>query len=213
MSDSLDLARRYYESGAANSVREAAELAGIPQRTAARAAKTHGWMSAYERKYKGLPPVEPPEMEPPTATPPPAASMSYEGMSAEEILGDRIRRCQTPEDVMNVVKEAAALVAEAKIRGTQATALKAMFIPLQEAAETYATHQASEKQLLCTEEAVGLVQLFETIVNGKRRAAILAFAASEAAADAKDFPNPVDGHAVNKRLAELGLDAFGEPKS
>jgi hypothetical protein len=66
-------------------------------------------------------------------------------------------------------------------------------------------------EILATPDAAELVALYESLINGKRRQAVVAFVRQQALEDALDFPSDAAPEEIRAKLEELGLNAFGDP--
>jgi hypothetical protein len=127
-------------------------------------------------------------------------------------LADRIARVRTPRDLVEASRDVASEIAQGRVSPARASVL---LKAIGEARHGLALigPQATEGDLFCTAEAVRIVDVFEQIVNGRRRKAVLAFVEEQARLDRLDFPQAiqVQPDAMRAKLEELGLDAWGEP--
>jgi hypothetical protein len=70
-------------------------------------------------------------------------------------------------------------------------------------------------EIYATQQGAELLEVYEGIINGKRRDFLLSLVKEAAAADTIDFPTWMreDPEAMKQKLAELGLNAWGEEKN
>ncbi len=135
------------------------------------------------------------------------------GPGRADALVDQIRAARDLDALAATANEASACLAGGVIDPNTARALRALLEEQRQAlvAARNAPPAAPTGELLATPDAAELVAAYESLVNGRRRRDVLAFAMAQAAEDARDFPGDATPDVVRAKLAELGLDAFGEP--
>lgn len=133
------------------------------------------------------------------------------GQSAPDLVA-AVRAARDLESLAAVANEANANLAAGQIDPNTARAIKSLLEEQRQAlvAARDAPPAVPTGELLATPDASELVALYEGIVNGKRRAAVVDCARQHALEDARDFPGDSTPERVRERLAELGLDAFGD---
>lgn len=132
-------------------------------------------------------------------------------------LINAIKAAQTEAEFMACDQEVMAMIVEHEIDSATADNLRAFSAECRQKLKAIREQRGEEggsPGFYCTQECVAIVEAFERIINGHRRRKIAAFVEAEAAEDQKDFPPEVrlDPEAGNRKLEELELNAFGDPK-
>lgn len=132
-------------------------------------------------------------------------------MAPKDDLAERIRAARGPGDLAKIGTEVAALASAGRMMPARALAVQRL---LAEARHQWAAAptETSADDVIVTIEALELVRIFEGIVSGERRKAVLACARENAVADERQFDRTVvtDPAAFGARLKEAGLDAWGD---
>lgn len=123
-----------------------------------------------------------------------------------------IAAARTPAELATVGQQAAALVAAGKMSPTRGRAIQSLLSGSRAARVVGGSEDDVQAMLYATEQGAQLLEMFEGIISGIRRRRVMDTVTAVALRDSADFPPSIrdDPEAVTKKLAELGLDKWGE---
>lgn len=152
--------------------------------------------------------------DPPSAPAPrrPAPAPVLEYVDPVDAVAEAIRKARSVAEIAQVAQEVAAMTVEGKITPHCAKALKEL-LSRASTDRKQPDEDGVSRVAFVSEQAAQLARRFELLLDGRRRARIVALLESELRQDEERYPTSVklDPVEMRRRLEEDGLDAWGDP--
>lgn len=138
----------------------------------------------------------------------PEAAAAAEPKIPHELVA-QMRAVESLDQMTALRREIIARQLSGELTGQASTGIARQLADLEKTLRARAQVGAAP-EILVSDQAAEVARLFEGIVDGKKRAELLEAVRDAALEDARAFP-PEEPEACRTKLAERGLDAFGEP--